>query len=118
MFKSINKISILIIFFSILSTNIISAEVVEEINVKGNQRISSETIKMFAEVSINDDLTEKDLNEILKKLYDTNFFDLVSVKISDRTLSIIVKENPIIQNINYEGIKSSKILEDIKKNTE
>ena len=118
MFKSINKISILIIFFSILSTNIFSAEVVEEINVKGNQRISSETIKMFAEVSINDDLNEKDLNEILKKLYDTNFFDLVSVKISDRTLSIIVKENPIIQNINYEGIKSSKILEDIKKNTE
>ena len=66
MFKSINKISILIIFFSILSTNILSAEVVEEINVKGNQRISSETIKMFAEVSINDDLNEKDLNEILK----------------------------------------------------
>ena len=118
MFKSINKISILIIFCSILSTNIISAEVVEEINVKGNQRISAETIEMFAEVSINDDLTEKDLNEILNKLYDTNFFDLVSVKISDRTLSITVKENPIIQNINYEGIKSSKILEDIKKNTE
>ncbi|WP_440921032.1 outer membrane protein assembly factor BamA [Candidatus Pelagibacter sp.] len=118
MFKSINKISILIILCSILSTNIISAEVVEEIDVKGNQRISAETIEMFAEVSINDDLTEKDLNEILKKLYDTNFFDLVSIKISDRTLSITVKENPIIQNINYEGIKSSKILEDIKKNTE
>ena len=67
------------IFCSILSTNIISAEVVEEINVKGNQRISAETIEMFSEVSINDDLTEKDLNEILKKLYDTNFFDLVSV---------------------------------------
>ena len=36
---------------------------------------------MFADVSINDDLSENDLNGILKKLYNTNFFDLVSVKI-------------------------------------
>ena len=71
---------------------------------------------MFADVSIKDDLSENDLNEILKKLYNTNFFDLVSVKISNKTFIIKVKENPIIQNINYEGIKSSKILEDLKKN--
>ena len=32
-----------------------------------------------------------------------------------KILIIKVKENPIIQNINYEGIKSSKILEDLKK---
>ena len=65
---------------------------------------------------LNDDLSENDLNEILKKLYNTNFFDLVSVKIKNKILIIKVKENPIIQNINYEGIKSSKILEDLKKN--
>ena len=96
--------------------NVVSAEVVKEINVEGNQRISIETIKMFADVSINDDLTENDLNEILKRLYNTNFFDLVSVKISNKILSIKVKENPIIQNISYDGIKSSKMLEDLKKN--
>ena len=116
MFKSINKLNILIIFILLILTNILRAEIIEEINIEGNQRISSETIKMFSGVSINDNLSENDLNEILKKLYDTNFFDLVSVKISNKILSIKVKENPIIQNINYEGVKSSKILDDLKKN--
>ena len=37
-------------------------------------------LKCLLDVSINDDLSENDLNEILKKLYNTNFFDLVSVK--------------------------------------
>ena len=115
MFNSIKKINILVISFLILLNDVVSAEIVKEINVEGNQRISNETIKMFADVSINDDLTEKDLNEILKRLYNTNFFDLVSVKISNKILSIIVKENPIIQNISYDGIKSSKMLEDLKK---
>ena len=58
---------------------------------------------MFAGVSLNDDLSENDLNIILKKLYNTNFFDLVSVKISNKGLFIKVKENPIIQNIDYRG---------------
>ena len=71
---------------------------------------------MFAGVSENDDLSENDLNKILKDLYNTNFFDLVSVKINNKILLIEVKENPIIQNINYVGIKSSSILEDLKKN--
>ncbi len=116
MTKSINKISISIIFLLFFLTNVLRAEIVKEINVEGNQRISSETVIMFADVSIQDVLTEKDLNEILKRLYDTNFFDLVSVEISDEILSIKVTENPIIQNISYEGIKSSKMLEDLKKN--
>ena len=70
---------------------------------------------MFGGVTINDDLLESDLNKILKNLYETNFFDLVTVKIENKTLIINVKENPIIQNINYQGIKSSKLLEELKK---
>ena len=55
------------------------------------------------------------LIKYLIDLYNTNFFDLVSVKINNKILLIEVKENPIIQNINYEGIKSTSILEDLKK---
>ena len=117
MFSLIYKIKFILIFFFIFFTSILKAEIIEKINVDGNERISTETIKMFAGVSVRDDLKENDLNQILKKLYNTNFFDLVSIKISNKILTITVKENPIIQNINYEGIKSSEILEDLKKNT-
>ena len=46
----------------------LKAEIIDKINIEGSERISIETIKMFAEVSINDDLTEKDLNEINERL--------------------------------------------------
>ena len=116
MFKSIYKtVSILIFSFFILNS-LLKAEIINDINIEGNERISEETIIMFADVSIKDELSDKDLNVILKKLYDTNFFNLVSVKIIDDALIIKVNENPIIQNINYEGIKSSKLLEDLKNN--
>ena len=117
MIKSIYKTSLFIIIFSFTFIFAPRAEIINEINIEGNQRISNETIKMFAGVSVKDDLSEKNLNEILKKLYESNFFDLVSVKIINNSLIIKVKENPIIQNVNYEGIKSSELLEDLKKNT-
>ena len=115
MLRLIYKIKLLLFFFFAL-TSILRAEIITEIKIEGNQRISTETIIMFAEVSANDQVTETDLNKILKKLYNTNFFDLVTVKISDKILFIKVRENPIIQSINFEGIKSSKILENLKKN--
>ena len=115
MLRLIYKIKLLLFFFFAL-TSILRAEIITEITIEGNQRISNETIIMFAGVSANDQVTEIDLNKILKKLYNTNFFDLVTVKISDKILFIKVKENPIIQSINFEGIKSSKILENLKKN--
>ena len=81
MFKSIYKINLFLIFFFFIFSSWLRAEIINKINIEGNQRISKETIKMFADVSIKDDLSENDLNKILKKLYNTNFFDLVSVKI-------------------------------------
>ena len=117
MFKLFCKIKLLLIFILFMFTSVLKAEIIKEINIEGNQRISSETIKMFSGVSIKSDLSENDLNKILKQLYQTNFFDFVSVKIENKILIIKVKENPIIQNINYEGIKSSEMLDDLKKDT-
>jgi len=116
MFKTSHKIILFLILFTLILSSWLRAEIINQINIEGNERISSETIKMFSGISISDDLNENDINQILKKLYDTNFFDLVSVKILDNTLLIKVKENPIIQNITFEGIKSSKILEELRKN--
>ena len=116
MSKLTYKIILFVIFFYLFLSSWLRAEIIKKINIEGNERISVETIKMFADVSIGDDLSDYDLNMILKKLYNTNFFDIVSVKIIDKNLIIKVDENPIIQNISYQGIKSSKILEGLKKN--
>ena len=115
MLRLFYKIGIFLVFLSFSLSSILKSEIIDKINIEGNNRIPSETIEMFAGVTINDDLLESDLNKILKNLYETNFFDLVTVKIENKTLIINVKENPIIQNINYQGIKSSKLLEELKK---
>ena len=42
---------------------------------------NTETIKIFSGVKNNDNLSSDDLNEILKKLYETNFFENISLSI-------------------------------------
>ena len=117
MLNSIYKFKLIIIslFVFTLSINNLKAEAVNKIIVEGNNRVSPDTIIMFSGVSINDDLSENNLNQVLKQLYESNFFELVSVKIENNVLRIIVKEYPIIQNVVYEGVKSSEMLEEIKK---
>ena len=62
----------LLIIFILIGLPAHSA-ILKKIEVNGNQRVSSETIKIFSEVKINTDLDSNSLNEILKKLYSTNF---------------------------------------------
>ena len=63
--------SLLILLIITISAN---SEVIKEIKVNGNKRVSSETIKIFTEVKVNKNLNINQLNDVLKKLYSTNFF--------------------------------------------
>ncbi len=114
-FKSIKLILkfLLITYFLI---NSLRAEVINEIQVFGNNRISNETIEMFANISLKKNIDNFEINKILKNLYDSNFFEDVSVEFKNNVLKITVKENPIIQTVSFEGIKSNKIKNEIKKN--
>ena len=107
--------SVIILFFSTVYS---TAEIVKSIIIEGNERVNSETIKIFAEVSINDNLNAEDLNLILKKLYKTNFFEDVQLFFEDSLLRIKVNENPVIQNLLLTGIENKnlkkKLLENIK----
>ena len=98
-----------------LTTTVFSA-VVEKFIIDGNKRISDETVIMFSNVSLKDEISNKKINLILKDLYKTNYFENVNVSFEDKTLLIKVKEHPIIQKINYKGVKSKTLLEAITLN--
>ena len=51
------------------------------------------------------------MNEILKSLYQTNFFENIEVLFKNNNLVIKVEEFPIINQIYFDGIKSNKIKE-------
>ena len=88
-------------------------EIVDKITFVGNERISKETIKMFAGVDINDDISDNKLNLILKDLYETGFFKNINVSFKENILNIFVEELPVVQKINYSGVKSNSLLEEI-----
>jgi len=99
-----------------LSTQSFALQIIKKINITGNNRISDETIKMFSTVDVDQKISPSDINNILKLIYESNFFKDVSVKFNDNILSINVSENPIIQEISYDGIKSKRIKDTILTN--
>ena len=104
---------IVILIITLTVSNVHSSEL-KQIKVVGNERISDETILMFSNVKIGEKIDENLLNNIVKNIYNSLFFKDVSVELNNDALTIKVEENPIIQNINYSGIQSNKILQAIK----
>ena len=106
----------IISFILILISSVASAETLKRIDIIGNDRIPKNTILMFSNVSIGDQINNIDANNILKNLYDTNFFRDVTVNLNENILKINVSELPIVQNVNIRGIESKKIEEQILDN--
>ena len=106
------KYSILIFLF--LTSNLFS-EITQKIVVVGNDRISEETIKVYGEISLNKDYTDIDINNILKNLYETDFFEDVKISLKNGIMKINVKEYAIINSIKIEGEKANKTKELILK---
>ena len=110
--KTLFFILVYLIFFISFS----KSEVVKEIVVLGNERISDETVVMFSDVNIDQNIDTEKLNNILNNLYETNFFENVSISLKDNKLEILVDEFPIIDTITYSGIKSKNLIKEITQN--
>ncbi len=93
----------------------IKAEILKNIVIQGNDRIPNETILMFSKFKINDDINNQKIDEAIKNLYDSNFFEDISIKYKENLLTITVKEFPIINSISVVGIKAKKYKEAINK---
>ena len=92
------------------------AQIVDKVIVKGNARVSTETILLYGKVNLDEKLNEKKINDILNNLNSTNFFEDIKVEIKNNNLIIILKEYPVINQIILNGEPSKKISEAIRKN--
>ena len=103
----------IIIFISVLVFfnffNQLKADIINNIIVNNNERISLGTIKTYGKIEIGKDYSDDDLNQVLKNLYETKFFKNISLKIDNQVLIIDLIENKLVQTIIIEGIKSSTI---------
>ena len=87
----------------------LSAEVINKVKVYGNSRISEESIKIYGEINIGENYSKENLNQIIKNLYETNFFENIEVTIIQDVLNVKVSEYPMINDIEFKGEKSSSV---------
>ena len=86
---------------------------VPNISIDGNKKISENTIIDLLDLK-NNVGNSNDLNEYQKKLFQSNFFSSVGLSFKNKKIFIRVVENPLIDYVFIEGIKSEKLLNEIK----
>ena len=107
MIRIIFNIVLFLIIFSVHSF----AEIIKDISIKGNKRISKETIVVLGQIEFNQNYESNDLNKILKNLYDSKFFKNITLNLKNKTLYLDVIENPIIEHIKINGVENEKFNE-------
>ena len=82
MIKIFFKIIITIYFFMASAL----AENIKDVEISGNKRISKDTIIVLGKIKITENYDTDRLNNVLKNLYNTNFFNNIGGKL----LSLII----------------------------
>ena len=112
-FRILLFITLFFIFFN-YSPSFAASEKNIKINniiVKDNQRIDTETVISYLGINTGDKVNYKILNRKLKKMYSLGLFSDIKFRVSNNNLIVIIKENPMINNVNFIGNK--KIKEDV-----
>ena len=111
------KVLYCFILFFLLTSKLFSQNLIN-FEILGNERISDETIIIFTGLNNveSKNLNDNDLNNIIKKLYATDFFEDVSIKSVNGKLFITVVEYPLVQTVEISGIKNKRIISLLEEN--
>ncbi|MBN2689700.1 MAG: outer membrane protein assembly factor BamA [Gammaproteobacteria bacterium] len=112
--KTLGVIAILLISCSALASNF----TIKSIRVNGLHRISYKTFLNYLPVKTGDRANTSTSTKIIRKLYNTGFFDNVAVYRQYNNIIITVKERPVISSIKIAGndkIKTKDLLKALHK---
>ncbi len=98
-----------------LNISISRAEIIKKIEITGNNRFSEETIKVYGDIKINKDYSERELDQILNNLYSTEFFEDIKINLKNNTLKISLKEYPVVNQLILVGEPSKRFRNEIIK---
>ena len=91
--------------------------VVARIEIDGNERIEKETILSYLPIQVGDTVDAARLDLALKTLTRTDLFSDVRLQLEGDTLVVQVVENPIINQVLFEGnssIKEDKLKDEVQ----
>jgi outer membrane protein insertion porin family len=76
------------------------------VQVSGNERVESATITTYVAIKPGDIYDPVKADESVKNLYATGLFSDVSIRQNADALFIVVRENPLVNQVVFEGNKS------------
>lgn len=97
------KFFVLVLFNLFIANSSLSNES-NILKIIGNERITSNTIKETIDYNDKKKYSLEEINNIQKKLIETDFFSEVKVNVVKNIITINVKENPIIDFFYIKGI--------------
>ncbi len=90
---------------------------IRAIAVTGTQRLEPDTVLSYTKLRIGQSYSQESLDQALRDLYETELFADVQIRNDNGSLTVEVKENPVINRIVLEGnkrLKEDKIRPEIK----
>ena len=80
-----------------------SGQEIRQIRITGTQRIEPSTVLNYLDVRVGDHMNQGTLDRALKSLFATSLFADVVLRQQGNTLEVNVTENPVINQIAFEG---------------
>src|ERR1700691_2142029 len=90
--------------------------IVGRIVIQGNERIDPETIVSYLPIAVGDQVDPAKIDQALKALFRTDLFSDVKIALNGTDLVVQVVENPVINQVLFEGnssIKEDKLKDEV-----
>ncbi len=116
-FRTISLAALLALIFLVLPVSQASAEVLQQVRVEGTERVEPATVLSYMNLKPGDAVTRENLDGSLKSLFATGLFADVSLDQDGDVLVVRVVENPVINEIAFEGndrLKEEDLLAEIQ----
>jgi len=108
----------LTVLLSIIAIEAYAQElVINNIQVKGNRRVETETVKAFLGIPVGSRIDRAELDEAFRRTYDTGLFNDINMTVKGGRLVVEVVENASVSEVKVVGndkIDDNKILSELK----
>jgi len=81
--------------------------VIRDIKVSGNRRVEADTVRSYLSISPGETYSAAKGDAAIKALFATGLFQDVSVDQQGSTLYVQVVENPVVNQVAFEGTRKS-----------
>lgn len=99
----------------LLNTSLAFATPIKNIEILGLNAISRGTVLSYLPVEVGDDYGATTSTQIIQSLYKTQFFKDIKVVQNDKTLQIVLTENPHIKYVDFLNNSENVVDEDTLK---